>query len=49
MAVTAHGPGQPLDPGYARKNGLTFSGIPVRNAGQTLLLTESTRIIIRVK
>ena len=25
MAVPAHGPGQPLDPGYARKNGLTFS------------------------
>jgi len=24
-AVPAHGPGQPLDPGYARKNGLTFS------------------------
>jgi len=31
-----HDPGQPLDPGYARKNGLAFSGLHILHGVEVL-------------
>ncbi len=35
-----HGPGQLLDPGYARSNTLTFSGLPAMVAPETALASS---------